>query len=51
MPAPTSRRPNTTPAERLRAAYLNSVAYSYDLVNPSRLDRTAFATRDTHRIG
>ena len=35
-----------TPAERLRAAaYLNSVAYGYDLNNLPRLDRTAFTTR------
>ena len=42
-----------TPAERLRAAaYLNSVAYGYDLDNPPRLDRTAFATRrHAHRNG
>jgi hypothetical protein len=32
--------------ERLRAAaYLNSVAYGYDLQNPPKLDRTAFSTR------
>jgi len=42
-----------TMAERLRAAaYLNSVAYGYDIDNPPRLDRTAFATRQhTHRNG
>ncbi len=42
-----------TPTERLRAAaYLNSVAYGYDLGNPPRLDRTAFATRRyAHRNG
>ncbi|MBT2558844.1 hypothetical protein J7E24_13695 [Hymenobacter sp. ISL-91] len=35
-----------TMEERLRAAaYLNSVAYGYDLNNPPRLDRTAFSTR------
>lgn len=35
-----------TMAECLRAAaYLNSVAYGYDLDNPPRLDRTAFSTR------
>ncbi|MFD1469737.1 hypothetical protein ACFQ48_16030 [Hymenobacter caeli] len=35
-----------TPAERLRAAaYLNSAAFGYDLNNPPRLGRTAFATR------
>ncbi|HEY0109771.1 MAG TPA: hypothetical protein VGB67_09100 [Fibrella sp.] len=35
-----------TYAERLRvAAYLNSVAYRYDLENPPRLDRTAFSAR------
>ncbi|MBO0939816.1 hypothetical protein J2I47_24945 [Fibrella sp. HMF5335] len=32
--------------ERLQAAaYLNSVAYNYDLLNPPRLDRTAFSMR------
>lgn len=32
--------------ERLRAAaYLNSVAYGYDLESPPRLDRTAFSAR------
>ena len=36
----------TTPAERLRAAaYLNSVAFGYDMENPPRLDRTVFSTR------
>ena len=42
-----------TPAERLRAAaYLNSVAYGYDLDNPPRLDRTAFSMRQhAHRNG
>lgn len=35
-----------TPAERLRAtAYLNSVAFGYDLENPPRMDRTAFSCR------
>jgi hypothetical protein len=35
-----------TMTERLRAvAYLNSVAFNYDLNNPPRLDRTAFAAR------
>ena len=35
-----------TMAERLRAAaYLNSVAFNYDLNNPPRLDRTAFSAR------
>lgn len=30
--------------ERLQAvAYLNSVAFNYDLTNPPKLDRTAFA--------
>lgn len=28
--------------ERLRAAYLNSVAYGYDLENPPRMDKTLF---------
>jgi len=27
------------------AAYLNSVAYNYDLNNPPRLDRTKFSAR------
>ena len=42
-----------TPAERLRAAaYLNSVAFGYDLANPPKLDRTAFSTRQhTYRNG
>ncbi len=42
-----------TPAERLQAAaYLNSVAYGYDLNNPPKLDRTAFSTRQhAHRNG
>ena len=42
-----------TMAERLRvAAYLNSVAFGYDLANPPRLDRTAFACRQhAHRNG
>jgi hypothetical protein len=32
--------------ERLRAAaYLNSVAYGYDLESPPRLDRTSFSAR------
>jgi hypothetical protein len=32
--------------ERLRvAAYLNSVAYNYDLHNPPRMDKTKFAAR------
>jgi len=31
-------------AERLRAAaYLNSVAYNYDLNNPPRMDKTVFS--------
>ena len=35
-----------TPTERLRAAaYLNSVAFNYDVNNPPRLDRTAFSCR------
>ena len=46
-----ARHQPATMAERLRAAaYLNSVAYGYDLDNPPRLDRTAFATRQhAHR--
>ena len=32
--------------ERLKvAAYLNSVAYNYDVNNPPRLDRTKFSTK------
>jgi hypothetical protein len=32
--------------ERLKvAAYLNSVAYNYDLNNPPRLDRTKFSAK------
>jgi hypothetical protein len=48
-----ARHQPATPAERLlAAAYLNSVAYGYDLDNPPRLDRTAFATRQhAHRNG
>jgi hypothetical protein len=35
-----------TMVERLRAAaYLNSVAYGYDLQNPPKIDRTAFSMR------
>ncbi|UYZ61667.1 hypothetical protein [Hymenobacter weizhouensis] len=35
-----------TPVERLRAAaYLNSIAFGYDLNNPPRLDRTTFVAR------
>ncbi len=35
-----------TLVERLQAAaYLNSVAFNYDLNNPPRLDRTAFSAR------
>ena len=35
-----------TPIERLRAAaYLNSVAYRYELASPPRLDGTVFKTR------
>ena len=41
-----ARNQPETMAERLRAAaYLNSVAFNYDLNNPPRLDRTAFAAR------
>lgn len=41
-----ARTQPATPAERLRAAaYLNSVAYGYDLDNPPRLDRTVFSSR------
>jgi len=32
--------------ERLKvAAYLNSVAYNYDVNNPPRMDRTKFSTK------
>ena len=32
--------------ERLKvAAYLNSVAYNYDVNNPPKLDRTKFSTK------
>ena len=34
-----------TMAERLAAAYLNSVAFNYDLNNPPHLDRTVFTAR------
>lgn len=35
-----------TMVERLRvAAYLNSVAFNYDMNNPPRMDRTFFAAR------
>ena len=46
-----ARYQTATPDERLRAAaYLNRIAYDYDLYNPLRLDRTAFATRrQAHR--
>jgi hypothetical protein len=38
-----------TPQERLAAAfYLNSIAFQFDLSNPPRLDRTAFAMRKHH---
>ena len=41
-----ARQQPATPAERLRAAaYLNSVAFGYDLGNPPRLDRTVFSAR------
>lgn len=42
-----------TPAERLRAAaYLNRVAYDYDLNNPPPLEPTAFSTwQHAHRNG
>ena len=40
-----SQQPITL-TERLQVAgYLNSIAYGYDMNNPPRLDRTAFATR------
>ena len=47
-----SHQPATS-AKRLRAAaYLNSVAYGYDLDNPSQLARTAFIIRQrAHRNG
>jgi hypothetical protein len=38
--------------ERLKvAAYLNSVAYNYDVNNPPRLDRTKFSTKSIRRNG
>ena len=41
-----ARQQPETMAERLRAAaYLNSVAFNYDLNNPPRLDRTVFSAR------
>ena len=48
-----ARHQPATPAERLRdAAYLNSVAYGYDLDNPPRPERTAFIIRQrAHRNG
>lgn len=44
--AERQHRQQLSPAARLRAAaYLNSVAYGYDLQNPPRLDRTQFSMR------
>ena len=41
-----ARNQPETMAERLRVvAYLNSVAFNYDLNNPPRLDRTVFSAR------
>jgi hypothetical protein len=41
-----ARHQPETMADRLRAvAYLNSVAFNYDLNNPPRLDRTVFSAR------
>ena len=41
-----ARNQPETMAERLRiAAYLNSVAFNYDLNNPPCLDRTVFSAR------
>jgi hypothetical protein len=41
-----ARNQPKTMAERLQAAaYLNSVAFNYDLNNPPRLDRMAFSAR------
>ena len=45
-----AHQPATMAERLLAAAYLNSVAYGYDLANPPRLGRTAFATRQyAHR--
>lgn len=41
-----ARKQPETLVERLQAAaYLNSVAFNYDLNNPPRLDRAAFVAR------
>lgn len=40
-----SHQPATMAERLLAAAYLNSVAYGYDIDNPPRMDRTAFSTR------
>ncbi len=35
-----------SPTQRLKvAAYLNSVAFGYDIQNPPKLDKTAFSIR------
>jgi hypothetical protein len=41
-----ARNQPETAVDRLKAAaYLNSVAFNYDLNNPPRLDRTTFTSR------
>lgn len=41
-----ARHQPKTMAERLRVtAYLNSIAFNYDLNNPPRMDRTVFSSR------
>ena len=40
-----SHQPATMAERLLATAYLNSVAYGYDIDNPPRMDRTAFSTR------
>ena len=39
------QQPATMTARLRAAAYLNSVAFGYELTTPPRLDRTAFAAR------
>jgi hypothetical protein len=47
-----TQQPATMAERLLAAAYLNSVAYGYNLDSPPRLDRTAFSTRrHAHRDG
>ncbi|GAB2528357.1 hypothetical protein [Spirosoma aerophilum] len=41
-----ARNQPETLVDRLKAAaYLNSIAFRYDITNPPRLDRTAFSAR------